>query len=103
MVTLPVPQDWPVAPNRPRELSGGWRFTPEHFAELCTANRDAVLELTAESHLIERTPTGGETGHRDIRLSAQLQTWTHEQRRGISALHRKMAHCISNGARLAGD
>jgi Uma2 family endonuclease len=79
MVTLPVPLEWPDALTLPRELSAGLRFTPEQFAQLCAANPDAVLELTADGHLIAMTPTGGETGRRNSRLAFQLQAWAQQQ------------------------
>jgi Uma2 family endonuclease len=48
------------------------RLTPEQFERVCQANPEAVLELTAEGHLIVMTPTGGETGSRNSRLLIQL-------------------------------
>jgi hypothetical protein len=37
------------------------RVTAAQFAEVCAANPEALLELDADSHLIETTPTGAET------------------------------------------
>jgi Uma2 family endonuclease len=51
------------------------RLTPEQFALVCEANPDAVLELTADGQLITMTPTGGETGARNINLAYQLAHW----------------------------
>lgn len=51
------------------------RLTPEQFALVCEANPDAVLELTADGELITMTPTGGETGARNINLAYQLSHW----------------------------
>jgi Uma2 family endonuclease len=48
------------------------RLTPEQFEQVCQVNPEAVLELTAEGHLIVMTPTGGETGSRNSRLLIQL-------------------------------
>ncbi len=48
------------------------RLTPEQFERVCQVNPEAVLELTAEGHLIVMTPTGGETGSRNSRLLIQL-------------------------------
>ena len=55
----------------PQEL----RLTPEQFALVCEANPDAVLELAADGQLITMTPTGGETGARNINLAYQLAHW----------------------------
>ena len=85
MVTLPIPQDPPAelslpdALTLPHDLGRGLHFTPEQFAQLCACNPDAVLELTAEGHLIVMTPTGGETGRRNSRISFQLQSWARQQ------------------------
>ncbi len=85
MVTLPVLPSLPpelTPPGEltlPRELSEGLRFTPEQFALLCAANPEAVLELSAEGHLIAMTPTGGDTGRRNSRLGFQLQRWAHQE------------------------
>jgi Uma2 family endonuclease len=48
------------------------RLTPHQFTEVCTANPEAVLELAADGQLIERSPTGGETGARNSTLGALL-------------------------------
>ena len=49
------------------------RLTPEQFERVCQVNPEAVLELTAEGHLIVMTPTGGETSSRNGQLLYQLQ------------------------------
>ncbi len=85
MVTLPAPPSRPAELGLPceltlpRELCEALRFTPEQFAQLCEANPEAVLELTAEGHLITMTPTRGETGRRNASLTFQLQTWANQQ------------------------
>ena len=48
------------------------RLTPEQFALVCRANPEAVLELAADGQLIAMTPTGGETGQRNLALGALL-------------------------------
>ncbi|MFN9636509.1 MAG: Uma2 family endonuclease [Synechococcaceae cyanobacterium] len=51
------------------------RLTPEQFALVCEANPEAVLELTADGHLIAMTPTGGDTSSRNSLLFTRLQLW----------------------------
>ena len=46
----------------PLRLPWDLRLTPEQFERVCQANPEAVLELSADGHLIVMTPTGGETG-----------------------------------------
>jgi Uma2 family endonuclease len=70
--TAPEAVDSAMAPLLlPQEL----RLTPEQFALVCEANPDAVLELAADGQLITMTPTGGETGARNIKLAYQLAHW----------------------------
>jgi Uma2 family endonuclease len=49
------------------------RLAPEQFALLCAENREAVLELNADGQVLVMTPTGSETGGRNIELAFQLQ------------------------------
>jgi len=49
------------------------RLTPVQFALLCAENREAVLELAADGQVLAMTPTGSETGGRNIELAFQLQ------------------------------
>ena len=49
--------------------------TPEQFERVCQADPEAVLELAADGHLIAMTPTGGETGARNLRLVHRLLLW----------------------------
>ncbi|MEB3270679.1 MAG: Uma2 family endonuclease [Synechococcus sp.] len=85
MVTLPAAPSRPAELGLPceltlpRELSEQLRFTPEQFAQLCEANPEAVLELSAEGHLITMTPTGGDTSLRNNALSWQLGQWARSQ------------------------
>ena len=57
----------------PLRLPPDLRLTPEQFALLCAENREVVLELAADGRLIVMTPTGSETGGRNIELAFQMQ------------------------------
>ena len=59
--SLPMPGDVLGPLCFPDDL----QLTPEQFWAVCEANPDAVLELDASGHLIQMTPTGGETGARN--------------------------------------
>lgn len=48
------------------------RLSPEQFEQVCQANPDAVLELSAQGHLIAMTPTGSETSARNSALLVLL-------------------------------
>jgi Uma2 family endonuclease len=56
----------------PLRFPGDLQLSPEQFNAVCNANPDAVLELDASGHLIQMTPTGGETGARNQALGALL-------------------------------
>jgi Uma2 family endonuclease len=51
------------------------RLTTEQFQELCAANPDRPLELTAEGILVIMSPVGGESGGREWKLGGQLFVW----------------------------
>jgi len=63
----------------PLQFPSGLRLTPEQFALLCAANREAVLELAADGSLIVMTPTGSETGARNSRIEMRLLLWADQQ------------------------
>jgi Uma2 family endonuclease len=74
MTLAPPPATTQPPGLEPTPLLLPWdlRLTPEQFERVCQVNPEAVLELTAEGHLIVMTPTGGETGSRNSRLLIQL-------------------------------
>lgn len=85
MVSLPAPCSrlaelgLPSELTLPRDLCEALRFTPQQFQQLCEANPEAVLELTAEGRLIVMTPVGGETSARNARLTFHIAMWTLSQ------------------------
>ncbi len=63
----------------PLRLPADLRLTPDQFEQICAANPQAVLELTADGQLISMTPTGSETGARNSRLVMRLLLWADQQ------------------------
>ena len=59
------------------------RVSPDGFWNLCAANRDLRLELTAEGVLTVRSPAGSESGRRNASLSGQLYVWATADGRGV--------------------
>ena len=53
--------------------------TQEQFETIAFANRDLRIERSAEGELIVNPPTGGETGHRNIKIAYFLVKWIEEQ------------------------
>ena len=58
-------------------------FTDEGFFQFCQLNRDVRIELTADSEIVIMPPTGGETGSRNVRLTAQVARWADEDGSGV--------------------
>jgi len=71
-MTLAEPLAWSPAPL---QLPADLLLTPEQFEQVCAANPEAVLELSADGLLITMTPTGSETGARNSRLVMRLLLW----------------------------
>jgi Uma2 family endonuclease len=61
---------------------GTIQLTDEQFFELCLANPEFSLELTAEGRLIVMAPVGGESGSRELRLGSQLCVWNDQTELG---------------------
>jgi Uma2 family endonuclease len=60
------------------------RLSLEQFHQLCQANPTAKLELTEKGELVVMSPTGGETGNRNIEIAYQLQGWSRSNQLGIA-------------------
>jgi len=57
-------------------------LTDEQFYQLCVANKEWRLELTAEGELIIMPPTGGESGIINADLTTDLNLWNRQTRLG---------------------
>jgi Uma2 family endonuclease len=53
----------------------GFKVTPEQFDQLADAEQVSRLELTKDGELIVMSPTGGEAGRKNSRLTQQLRNW----------------------------
>ncbi|WP_181280532.1 Uma2 family endonuclease [Aphanothece hegewaldii] len=57
-------------------------LTDEQFYQLCIANPEQPLELTAKGVLIIMSPVGGESGEREINLGSQVYNWNSQTKLG---------------------
>jgi Uma2 family endonuclease len=73
------------------------QLTDEQFEQICHVNRDLRLERTAKGELIIMPPTGGDTGRRNLGLSAQLWNWNQQSNLGI-AFDSSTGFTLPNGA-----
>lgn len=78
------------------------KLSPEQFARVCDANPEAVLELAADGQLIAMPPTGGDTGRRNSRLIARLQTWA-DQQGGWEVFDSSTGFRLADGSVLSPD
>ncbi|WP_026733633.1 Uma2 family endonuclease [Fischerella sp. PCC 9605] len=77
-------------------------LTDEQFWQLCQNNRDLRFERTASGELIIMSPTGGETGNRNIELAYQLQAWSRQNKLG-KAFDSSTGFKLPNGADRSPD
>jgi Uma2 family endonuclease len=80
----------------------GFRVTPEQFEQLADAEQLARLELTENGELIVMSPTGGEAGRKNRRLTQQMGNWTDRDGRG-EAFDSSTVFVLPNGARRSPD
>lgn len=78
------------------------RLSDEQFYQLCQANRDFRLELTANGELIIMPPTGGETGKRNSDLIADLVIWNRQTKSGV-VFDSSTGFILPNGAKRSPD
>ena len=64
-------------------LESAITITDQQFYQLCRQNPDLKFERTAEGNLVIMSPTGGETGNRNGRLTQQLFNWSDNNELGI--------------------
>ena len=58
------------------------KLTPEQFQEICDANGDLRLELTATGELIVMPPTGWGTSRNNLKIGTQVCIWNEQTELG---------------------
>lgn len=77
-------------------------LTDEQFYQLCINNRDLCFERNANGDLLIMSPTGGETGNRNIEIAYQLQAWSRQNKSGL-AFDSSTGFKLPNGANRSPD
>jgi Uma2 family endonuclease len=77
-------------------------LTDEQFYQLCVANEEWRLELTANGELIIMPPTGGESGIRNSDLNLQLGLWNRQTKLG-KVFDSSTEFRLPNGAKRCPD
>ena len=80
----------------------GFKVTPEQFEQLAYAEQIARMELTQDGELIVMSPTGGEAGSKNRRLTQQIGIWTDRDGTG-EAFDSSTVFVLPNGARRSPD
>jgi Uma2 family endonuclease len=65
------------------DLSSITSLTDEQFDRLCTANPELKFERTPTGELVIMSPTGGETGKRNVELAADFVFWNRQTKLGV--------------------
>ncbi len=77
-------------------------LTDEQFFQLCMANEEWRIELTAEGELIIMPPTGGESGIRNSDLNLQVGLWNRQTLLGFVFASSTIFQ-LPNGAKRSPD
>jgi len=80
----------------------GFRVTTEQFDQLASIEQLARMELTKNGELIVMSPTGGEAGRKNRRLTQQIGIWTDLDGTG-EAFDSSTVFVLPNGARRSPD
>lgn len=65
------------------DLSAITTLTVDQFDRLCQANPDLKFERTPTGQLVIMSPTGGETGKRNVELAADFVIWNRTAKLGV--------------------
>lgn len=57
-------------------------MTDDQFYQLCRANPDVKFERNARGELVIMSPTGGETGNRNVEIAAEFVIWNRQTKLG---------------------
>ncbi len=97
------PSPWPGSAADSLRLPWDLRLTPGQFEQVCRANPDAVLELSADGTLIAMTPTGGETGARNNALLFQLNLVIRSRQLELKVFDSSTGFRLADGSVLSPD
>jgi Uma2 family endonuclease len=65
------------------KLQPALAMTDDQFYQLCLTNPDLKFERNAQGDLLIMSPTGGETGNRNIELATEFVLWNRQHRLGM--------------------
>jgi Uma2 family endonuclease len=65
------------------KLQPALTMSDAQFYQLCITNPDLKFERNAQGDLLIMSPTGGETGQRNVELATEFVLWNRRHRRGV--------------------
>ncbi|OKH23391.1 Uma2 family endonuclease [Chroogloeocystis siderophila] len=77
-------------------------LSDEQFYQLCLANRDLSLEMSAKGELIIVPPVGGESGNQEADLITDLNNWNRQTKLG-KVFSSSTIFILPNGAKRSPD
>ncbi|MBD2439642.1 Uma2 family endonuclease [Nostoc sp. FACHB-110] len=77
-------------------------LSDEQFYQLCIANRDLNLEMSAAGELIIVPPVGGESGNQEAELITDLEIWNRQAKLG-KVFSSSTIFILPNGAKRSPD
>jgi Uma2 family endonuclease len=77
-------------------------LTDEQYFQLCQNNRDYRFEHTAEGELLIMSPTGSDTGRRNVKITTQLDIWNSQNNLG-EVFDSSTGFTLPNGAKRSPD
>lgn len=77
--------------------------TQSQFEALAIANRDLRLERTAQGELMVNSPTGGESGQKNLKISTRLGNWVEQNEALGEGFDSSTGFILPNGANRAPD
>ncbi len=80
----------------------GFRITPEQFELLAETEQLARMELSQDGELIIMSPTGGEAGRKNSRLTQRTRNWADRDKTG-EVFDSSTVFVLPNGARRSPD
>lgn len=86
----------------PLRIRPAIRLSNDALYEFCRINRDLRIERTQEGDLIVMSPTGGETGRRNLMLSGMLAAWVVRDGTGVG-FDSSTGFVLPNGAERSPD
>src|SRR5579872_5258018 len=91
-----------IESQSPFRINPHRRVCQEEFYDLCVANPNVRMELTAGGRIVVMPPTGGETSNRNNELARQLGNWSRRDGRG-RAFDSNAEYLLPDGSALSPD